>query len=154
MGLAVRLKTLLLFAALAALGGCISVGFGRAVTPEEMILRDQIRAYYSEASAAFAAGNADMLANLYDPGIARPMSRDQIHAWGLDFFAKHGPAAFKLLSIDYERVGHVSAVVTISYRVQPRDGDGSFEGTERDELAQRAGRQWYITAWDKVAPGG
>ncbi len=148
-----RFKNILSLAAAAALiGGCVSLDFGRPVTPEEFILRAQIRSYYDQIGAAFASGNADMLAGLYDAGIARPMTQDKIRAWGKDFFDKHGPATFKVVKVDYERVGHVSAVVTIAYRVETRDGQGSFDGAERDELVQRAGRRWYVTAWDKVVP--
>ena len=146
-----RLEKLLPLAAAAALfGGCISLNFGRSVSDEELILREQIRSYYDEVGAAFAAGNADMLAGLYDAGIARPMTQDKILAWAKDFFAKHGPASFKIVRIDYEKVGHVTAVATISYRVETRDGQGSFGGVERDELVQRKGRHWYMTAWDKL----
>ena len=139
-----------LLAAALAFSSCVSLNFGRPVSEEEIILRDEIRSYYDSVGAAFAAGNADALANLYDAGIARPMTQEKIRAWGQDFFAKHGPASFKLLKIDFERVGHVSAVVTIVYRVETRDGQGSFGGTERDELVQRTGRRWYVTAWDKL----
>ncbi|MFI5363882.1 MAG: hypothetical protein ACHQ49_18115 [Elusimicrobiota bacterium] len=138
-----------LFAA-ALLGGCTYVSFSRNVSDEELILRDGIRSYYDEVGAAFAAGNADMLAGLYDSAIARPMTQDKILAWGKDFFAKHGPASFKLVKLDYEQVGHVTSVVTITYRVETRDGAGSFGGTERDQLVQRTGRHWFITAWDKL----
>jgi hypothetical protein len=141
---------LALAAAAAVLGGCITLDFGRSVSQEEIILRDEIRSYYDEVGSAFAAGNPDLLAELYDAGIARPMTQDQIRSWGKDFFEKHGPANFKVVKIDYERVGHVSAVVTITYRVETRGGDGSFGGTERDELVQRKGRRWYVTAWDKL----
>jgi hypothetical protein len=145
------LKKILPLAAVAALlGGCISLNFGRPVTEEEIILRDELRSYYDTVASAFAAGNADMLAGLYDAGIARPMTQDKIRAWGDDFFGKHGPASFKVVKIDFESVGHVTAVVTITYRVETRDGEGSFGGTERDELVQRAGRHWYVTAWDKL----
>jgi hypothetical protein len=131
-------------------GGCISLSFGRPVSEEELILREQIRSYYDEVGAAFAAGNSDLLADLYDAGIARPMTQDKIRAWGKDFFDKHGPASFKMLKIEYEQVGHVTSVVTITYRVETRDGQGSFGGTERDQLIQRTGRHWYVTAWDKL----
>jgi len=142
----------LLSAALAVilLGGCgFTVDFGRKVTEEEQILRSDLRGYYEEAAAAFAAGNADLLADLYEPGIARPMTKDQIRAWGLDFFKKHGPARFKVVKLDFERVGHVSAVVVLTYRVETRDGDGSFGGTERDEFVRR-GRRWSMSAWEKI----
>ncbi len=141
---------LALAAAAALIGGCVSLDFGRPVSSEELILRAQIRSYYDQIGAAFAAGNADMLAGLYDAGIARPMTQDKIRTWAKDFFEKHGPASFKVLKVDYERVGHVSAVVTIAYRVETRDGQGSFDVAERDELAQRAGRRWYVTAWEKA----
>jgi hypothetical protein len=143
-------RFLLLAGAAGLLGGCISVNFGRPVSEEELILRDGIKSYYNEVGATFAGGNADALANLYDAGIARPMTQDKIREWGQDFFAKHGPASFKLEKIDFERVGHVTAVVTITYRVETKDGEGSFGGTERDELIQRDGRRWYVTAWEKL----
>jgi hypothetical protein len=144
-------RRLLPLAAVAAMfGGCISLSFGRPVSEEELILREQIRSYYDEVGAAFAAGNSDLLADLYDAGIARPMTQDKIRAWGKDFFDKHGPASFKMLKIEYEQVGHVTSVVTITYRVETRDGQGSFGGTERDQLIQRTGRHWYVTAWDKL----
>ncbi|MFI5346678.1 MAG: hypothetical protein ACHQ51_09925 [Elusimicrobiota bacterium] len=140
-----------LTAAALLLGGCstFSIDFSRKITEEETILRSDVRAYYDEASAAFAAGNADRLADLYDPGIGRPMTKDQIRAWGTDFFKKHGPARFKVEKLDFERVGHVSAVVELTYRVETRDGDGSFSGVERDELVKH-GRHWAISAWTKV----
>jgi len=77
------------------------------------------------------------------------MTRDQILAWGNGFFKAHGPAQFKVEKIDLERVGHVSAVVTLAFRVDTRDGRGSFRGVERDELVKR-GRRWYIAAWEKL----
>ena len=141
---------LLLAAAAAALGGCVSLNFGRNVTDEELVLRGEIKSYYNEVAIAFAGGNADALAGLYDEAIARPMTKEQIRAWGADFFAKHGPASFKLDKIEFERVGHVSAAVTISYRVDTKDGTGSFAGVERDELAHRDNRRWYVTAWEKL----
>lgn len=140
--------------ALAALliGGCgFTVDFGRKVTDEERILRTELQSYYDEAAAAFAAGNADMLAELYEPGIARPMTKDAIRQWGRDFFKKHGPARFKVVKLDFERVGHVSAVVVLTYRVETRDGDGSFGGVERDEFVRR-GRRWSMSAWEKASP--
>ncbi|MDE2144053.1 MAG: hypothetical protein KGJ84_16715 [Elusimicrobia bacterium] len=133
------------------LAGCgvFTLNFGRKITDEESILRTEIKEYYDEAGAAFAAGNAARLADLYDPGIARPMTKDQIRAWGEDFFKKHGPAAFKIEKLDFEGVGHVSAVVELTYRVETKDGDGSFGGVERDELVKH-GRHWSISAWTKL----
>ena len=141
---------LLILAAALALGGCISLNFGRPVTDEELVLRGEIKSYYNEVGMAFAGANADALAGLFDAGIARPMTQEQIRSWANDFFAKHGPASFKLDKIEFEQVGHVSAVVTIAYRVETKDGQGSFGGTERDELAHRDNRRWYVTAWEKV----
>lgn len=126
-----------------------TLDFSRKVSEEELILQEGIRTYYDTVGAAFAVGNADSLADLYDDGITRPMTKDQIRAWGRDFFAKHGPARFKVEKIDFERTGHVTAVVELTYRVETRDGDGSFRGVERDELVQRA-RRWYVTAWKKI----
>lgn len=141
-------------AALAALAALLSacgftLDFGRKVLPEEQILRDEIRDYYGEASAAFAGGNPDMLAALYDPAITKPMTKEQIRAWGEDFFKKHGPAGFKVLKLDFERLGHESAVVILTYKVETRDGKGDFGGTERDEFVKR-GRKWSMTAWAEV----
>lgn len=148
-----RFLAVALAAATLASAGCgsISVGFGRKVSEEELILRDELKSYYQEAAAAFAAGNADLLASLYDDSIAKPMTKEQIRAWGDDFFKKHGPARFKVEKLDFERVGHVSAEVVLTYRVETRDGEGSFSGTERDEFVKR-GRRWSMTAWEKVSP--
>lgn len=143
-------KLLLPLAAAGFLGGCVSLNFGRNVTDEELVLRQEIKSYYNEVGMAFAGGNAEALAGLYDAAIAKPMTKDQIRAWAADFFAKHGPAAFKLDKLEFEQVGHVSAVVTIVYRVETKDGAGSFGGTERDELAHRDNRRWYVTAWEKL----
>ena len=145
-------RLLLLACAAGVLGGCVSLNFGRSVSEEELELRGEIKSYYSQVAMAFAGGNADALAGLFDAGIARPMTQEQIRSWAAGFFAKHGPASFKIDKIDFERVGHVSAVVTIAYRVETRDGQGSFGGTERDELAHRDNRRWYVTAWDKLPP--
>jgi hypothetical protein len=140
-----------LAAAALLLGGCsmFSLDFGRKIPEEEIILRTEIKEYYDEAGAAFAAGNSERLADLYDEAIARPMTKDQIRAWGEDFFKKHGPARFKVEKIDFEGVGHVSAVVELTYRVDTNDGNGSFAGVERDELVKH-GRHWFVSAWTKL----
>jgi hypothetical protein len=127
----------------------VDLGFGRRVSDEEYVLRAGIRDYYAEVAAAFAAGNAQALAALFDPDITTPMTRAAIEKWGEDFFKKHGPARFEIEKLDFERAGHVSAVVELTYRVKTRDGDGSFGGTERDQLVKR-GRRWSISAWEKV----
>jgi hypothetical protein len=146
------MRNLIALAAVLALTGCgLSFEFGRKVSNEELILRDELRSYYSEVAETFAAGNSAALAELYDPGIAHPMTQDQIRAWGDDFFKKHGPAGFKVLKLDFEQVGHITSVVTLTYKVETRDGVGSFGGTERDQLVKR-GRRWSVTAWDKTSP--
>lgn len=139
----------LLVAAAALLSSCGFVSFGRAVSDDELRLRASVRAYYDEAAQAFAAGNHEALALLFDAAIARPMTREQISAWGRDFFAKHGPASFKVRSVEFERLGHESAVVLLTYRVETADGKGGFGGTERDYLAKR-GKRWVVTAWEKL----
>lgn len=136
-------------AAAALLASCGYVSFGRTVSDEEMLLRDSVRAYYDEVAVAFAAGNADALAMLFDASIAKPMNREQITAWGRDFFAKHGPGRFKVKKLEFERLGHESAVVLLTYRVETLDGKGDFGGVERDYLAKR-GKRWLVTSWEKV----
>ncbi|MCM2305701.1 MAG: hypothetical protein NDJ72_13455 [Elusimicrobia bacterium] len=134
----------------AFLASCGYVSFGRTVSDDELRLRSSVRAYYDEAARAFAAGNADALALLFDAAIAKPMTRDRIAAWGKDYFAKHGPATFKVEKVEFERLGHESAVVLLTYRVETKDGKGNFGGEERDYLSKR-GRRWVITAWEKVS---
>lgn len=143
------MRALFLAAAAALLASCGYVSFGRAVSDEEMLLRDSVRGYYDEVAVAFAAGNADALALLFDAAIAKPMNREQITAWGRDFFAKHGPGRFKVEKLEYERLGHESAVVLLTYRVETVDGKGNFGGVERDYLAKR-GKRWLVTSWEKV----
>jgi len=136
--------------ALLLLPGCGWVNFNQTMSNEEYILRSEIRGYYSEVGTAFAGGNADALSQLYDDTIAKPMTRDQILAWGRDFFGKHGPAQFHVEKLDIESLGHVSATVVLTYRVDTRDGVGSFRGTERDELLKH-GRRWYVASWEKLS---
>ena len=135
------------------LSSCGYVSFGRKVSDDELRLRSDVRAYYDEVARAFAAGNTDALTLLFDAAITKPMSREKIAAWGKDFFAKHGPASFKVERVEYERLGYESAVVLLTYRVETKDGDGNFGGTERDDLAKR-GRRWVVTASEKVETGG
>lgn len=138
-------------AALAGLScGCgLTFRFDRKISEEELLLRSEVRAYYSEVASAFAAGNGAALAALYEPGISHPMTKERIAAWGDDFFAKHGPAGFKVERLEFEKVGHVSAEVVLTYRVETRDGEGSFGGVERDQLVKR-GRRWSVASWDKL----
>lgn len=144
------MRALLFVAAAALLGACGCVSFGRKVSDDELRLRADVRSYYDEVVQAFAAGNADALTMLFDAAIAKPMNRDQISAWGKDFFDKHGPARFKVESVEFERLGYENAVVLLSYRVETRDGKGNFGGTERDYLSKR-GRRWVVTSWEKVS---
>ena len=139
-------------AAAVLLTSCGYVSFGRKVTDDELRLRADVRSYYDEVVTAFAAGNPDSLALLFDAEIAKPMTREKITAWGKDFFAKHGSAKFKVDRVKYERLGHVNAVVLLTYHVETADGTGNFADTERDYLARR-GRSWVITSWEpKAAP--
>ena len=136
-------------AAAALLGACVRLDFSRKISDEEYVLRTELRSYYDQVAAAFAGGNAEALAGLFDSAISRPMTREQVAAWGREFFGAHGPARFKVEALDYERVGHVSASVVLSYRVETRDGAGSFRGVERDELVKRRGR-WYTASWERL----
>jgi len=137
-------------AALLLLSACGYVSFGRKVSDDELRLRADVRAYYDEVVQAFATGNADALTLLFDGAIAKPMTREQIAAWGRKFFGEHGAAKFKVESVEYERLGYENAVVLLSYRVETKDGKGSFGGVERDYLSKR-GRRWVITAWEPVS---
>lgn len=142
------MRALLVIAAVCS-SSCGYVSFGRKVSDDELRLRAEVRAYYDEAAQAFAAGNHEALALLFDAAIAKPMTRGQISAWGRKFFAEHGPASFKVEKVEYERLGFENAVVLLTYRVETLDGKGNFGGVERDTLAKR-GRRWVITSWEKV----
>lgn len=137
----------LVLAVLAA--SCGHVSFERKVTDDELRLRTEVREYYDEVARAFASGNAEALTRLFDAAVAKPMTRAQIQAWAEDFFGAHGPASFKVLKVEYERLGYESAVVVLTYRVQTKDGEGSFGGVERDELVKH-GRRWAVTSWEKL----
>ena len=128
---------------------CGYVSFGRKVGDDELRLRSSVRAYYDEVVQAFAAGNPDALTMLFDGAIAKPMTREQIQAWGNAFFSEHGPASFKIVRVEYERLGYENAVVLLTYRVETKGGRGNFGGTERDTLAKR-GKRWVVTEWEKV----
>lgn len=140
-----------LLLAAVALSGCGYVSFGRKVGDDELRLRSSVRSYYDEVVQAFAAGNPDALTMLFDGAIAKPMTREQIQAWGKKFFADNGPASFKIERVEYERLGYENAVVLLTYRVTTKGGKGDFGGTERDTLAKR-GRRWVVTEWEKADP--
>jgi len=142
---------LLILAAAVLFSACGYVSFGRKVSDDELRLRTEVRAYYDEVAQAFASGNPEALTSLFDGAIAKPMTRDQIAAWGKDFFGKHGGARFKIESVEYERLGYQNAVVLLTYRVETSDGKGDFGGTERDYLVKR-GRRWIMTSWEKAEP--
>lgn len=149
-GYARGMGRLLLIAAVLA-SGCGYVSFGRKVGDDELRLRADVRAYYDEVVRAFAAGNPDALTMLFDATIAKPMTRDQIQAWGVKFFAANGPASFKVQRVEFERLGYENAVVLLTYRVETKGGKGDFGGTERDILVKH-GRQWVVTEWEKADP--
>ncbi|NNN06482.1 MAG: hypothetical protein HKL90_11325 [Elusimicrobia bacterium] len=130
--------------------GCGYINFSKPMSNEEIVLRSEIRGYYEDVSQAFAAGNADALADLYDESIADPMTREQIRDWARNFFKVHGPAQFKAMKIDIDSIGHVSAVLVLTYLVDTRDGAGSFHGVERDHLLKH-GRRWYVSSWEKLS---
>ena len=127
----------------------VTVGFGRAVSDDELRLRADVRAYYDDVVQAFAAGNPDALAQLFDAAIAKPMTHAQILDWGRKFFGEHGTASFKIEKFEYERLGYENAVILLTYRVETKTGKGAFGGTERDYLVKR-GKRWIVTAWEKV----
>jgi len=129
---------------------CGYVSFGRKVSDDELRLRSDVRAYYDEVVQVFAAGNADALALLFDAAIAKPMTREQILAWGKKFFGEHGPASFKVEKVEHERLGYENAVVLLTYRVETKDGKGNFGGVERDYLVKR-GRRWVVASWEPVS---
>ena len=148
MGYPSGMRALLLLTAV-VLASCGYVSFARKVSDDELRLRSDVRAYYDEVVQAFALGNADALTLLFDTTITKPMTREQISAWGKDFFVKHGPASFRVECVEYERLGYENAVVLLTYRVVTKDGQGDFGGTERDTLTKR-GRRWVVTSWEKV----
>jgi hypothetical protein len=116
---------------------------------DDLPLPADVRAYYDELVQAFAAGDAGALALLFDEAIERPMTRDQILAWGEAFFGEHGPARFVVERVEVERLGGESAVVLLTYRVETKDGRGSFGGIERDVLVRR-GQGWTMAEWEAI----
>lgn len=148
MGYATEMRLIPIIAAM-LLSACGYVSFERTASDDELRLRSSVRAYYDKVVQAFAAGNPETLTLLFDAAIAKPMTREQISAWGKDFFAKHGPARFKIGRVEYERLGYENAVILLTYRVETQDGKGNFGGTERDYLSKR-GRRWIVTSWEKI----
>ncbi len=134
---------------LLAVGACVRLDLGRRVSDDELRLRRELEGYYVDAAAAFATGSPEALAALYDSSISKPMTLDAIRKWGVEFFGKHGPARFKVEKLEFDRLGYENAVVTLTYRVETKTGEGSFGGVERDEFVKKKGR-WLMTAWEKL----
>lgn len=132
-----------------ATAGCVRLDLGRRVSDDELRLRRELEGYYMDAAAAFATASPEALAALYDASIHKPMTLAKIRDWGVEFFGKHGPARFKVERLEFDRLGYESAVVTLTYRVETRTGEGSFGGVERDEFVKKKGR-WLMTGWEKV----
>lgn len=143
------MRRALLLGLLALGGACVRLDMGRKLSDDELRLRRELEAYYMQASAAFAAGSPQALAALYDPSIRKPMTLEQIEAWGATFFREHGPARFKVEKLEFDRLGHRDALVTLRYRVETRTGKGDFGGVEQDEFVKKDGR-WLMTGWEKV----
>lgn len=142
-----RLAPALVAAAL--LSGCGYVGFGRGVTTDEMILQQEIRSFYNDVQRAFTVSNPDALASLFDPSITHPMTHAEIKAWGEKFFGEHKDSRFKIEKLEFNELGYLQAVVTLTYKVETPDGKGGFGGTEEDKLVKRR-KRWYVASWDKV----
>lgn len=143
------MRRALLLGCLALGAACVRLDMGRKLSDDELRLRRELEAYYMDASAAFATGSPEALAALYDPSIAKPMTLQQIRDWGVKFFGEHGPARFKVEKLEFDRVGYENAVVTLTYRVETKDGKGGFGGVEQDLFVKKKGR-WLMTAWEKV----
>lgn len=131
------------------LSGCGWVSFRKPPTDDELRLSSEVRSYYTEVQQAFAAGNAQGLSSLFDPSIVSPLTKPQVQAWAEKFFAVHGRARFRILSLTIDDLGLQRAIVTLEYAVETPDGKGGFGGTERDTLVRRSGR-WYTAAWEKT----
>ena len=139
-------------AATALLAGCGWISFRKPPTDDELRVERELRAYYTQVKSAFAVGNSQALAALFDTSITRPMTKPDIESWGEKFFGEHGRARFILRSFSLDEMGAGRAVTTIRYRVETPDGKGSFDGMERDELIKKGGR-WYTVSWEKILEG-
>jgi hypothetical protein len=136
-------------ALLLALQGCGFISFAKPATDQEIRLRGELRGYYTEVQRAFAAGNSQALASLFDPSIVRPMNHAEIEAWGEKFFADHGPAKLKIVAVDIRDMGAEHAVVELQYAVEPVRNGGGFSAREMDTLVKRNGR-WYVREWETL----
>lgn len=129
---------------------CDYISFSRWASPDEVRLQEELRGYYGELKGVFAMGNSQALAGLFDASITRPMTQEQILAWGQNFFSENRTAVFRIDKFEVEELGYQRAVVMLTYRVETPGGKGDFGGTERDTLVKRRGR-WYVSAWEKVS---
>ncbi|MBI4377125.1 MAG: nuclear transport factor 2 family protein [Elusimicrobia bacterium] len=131
--------------------GCVSVGFGRKVTTDELVLRQEVEAYYNDVQRAFAAGNPDALSSLFSPSITKPMTLPEIRAWSQKFFSENGRASFKIEKLEFESLGFSDASVVLTYSVRTSGGKGDFSGIERNILVKRNGR-WFTASWERLSP--
>ena len=133
----------------AGLAGCGYISFSRPATTDEIVLREELKGFYGELRGAFAAGNADALAGLYEPSIVHPMTQPEILAWGRKFFADNTTAHLRIDKLSIDEMSYIRAVVTLDYKVETQRGKDDFAGSERDVLVKHHGR-WYIASWDKL----
>ncbi len=131
------------------LTGCVKLGFNRTQDIRESVRESEIREYYSRLQLAFAQGDSEALAVLFDPAIKKPMTHAQIITWGRKFFSKNGPAHFRIIKLTIDDMGTERAVVTLEYAVETEGGAGDFGGTEIDTLTKKKGR-WLTAAWEVV----
>lgn len=134
-----------------SLSGCGWISFQAKPSERELDIRREVPLFYDEVKRAFAARNEDALARLFDPGIAKPMTIQQIRDWAKKFFAENEQIAFHVDKLDFEDMGPGRAVVRLTYRVTTRGGKGDFGGTEIDVVERREGR-WRIMSWEKEKP--
>lgn len=142
------MRRYLILAAALLCSGCLELSFRRPLSMQETLKENSLKDYYVQVKSAFALGDAEALAALYDPGIARPMTQAEILAWGRKFFGEHGSARFRVEKLDVQELGYQHGLVRLTYRVQTKSGKGDFGGTELDTFTQRSGR-WLITSWEK-----
>jgi hypothetical protein len=141
----------LLLPVLCLASACGGVSFGRRVSDDEMIIKQEIHSYYDQIQGAFATANPDALAGLFSPSITHPMTHKEIKDWADKFFKENRNGHFKIEKIAFEGLSYIKASVVLTYKVETPDGKGDFGGTERDTLTKDHGH-WYTAAWDKVDP--
>ena len=139
-----------LLAAAGLAGACAYVGFDRGLSPDEIVLQQEIRAYFNEMQEAFAAGNAQALASLFDPSITHPMNQDEIEARAGAFFAANKGAHLGIDRVSFEELGMQRAVVTAAYKAEALQASSALQGVERATLVKRRGR-WYVSRWEEAS---